>query len=158
MSDESWRGKVGKMSAEEVDEFLGRMALCRLSCLDDEGWPYVIPTCYQWADGGFYLVPRAKSAWARYLLNEPRVALVVDDPGLAQQRVNVKGRARLVEEPNTDGKWVPIANDMVRRFLGEVAGNYLTAASAEPRWLFFVEPVTMTTWQGVGWAEKYKHG
>jgi len=27
----------------------------------------------------------------------------------------------------------------------------------EPRWLLFVKPITMKTWQGVNWAKKYKH-
>ena len=27
----------------------------------------------------------------------------------------------------------------------------------EPRWLFFVRPVRITTWQGVDWAKRYKH-
>jgi hypothetical protein len=156
MSGEAWRGKVGRMSQEEMDEFLGRMALCRLACHDSEGWPYVVPTCFQYADGGFYIVAREKSAWARYMVNDPRVSIVIDDPGLSQQRVTVKGEAQLVEEPNVGGAWVPIARDMVRRYLGGIADDYLDAASDEPRWLFFVKPVSMTTWQGVGWAEKYK--
>jgi len=50
---EAWRGKVGKMSQDEIEEFLERMALCRLACRDDEGWPYVVPTCFQYRDGGF---------------------------------------------------------------------------------------------------------
>lgn len=154
---EAWRGKVGKMSQEEMDAFLGRVALCRLACHDADGWPYVVPTCFQYKDGGFYLVPRERSAWAAFMKNDPRVSLVIDDPGLSQQRVTVKGTARVVEEPNVGGQWVAVANDMVRRYLGAVADDYLDAASHEPRWLFFVEPLKITTWQGVDWAKKYKH-
>jgi len=153
---EAWRGKVGKMSQAEIDEFLGRVALCRLACHDDDGWPYVVPTCFQYRDGGFYIVPRARSAWATFMKNDPRVALVIDDAD-SQQRVSVQGRARVIEEPNVGGEWVAVANDMVRRYLGGIADDYLDSASDEPRWLFFVEPVTMTTWQGVDWAKKYKH-
>jgi hypothetical protein len=153
---EAWRGNVGKMSQEEIDAFLGRMALCRFACHDDDGWPYVIPTCFQYKDGGFYVVPRARSAWARFIRNDPRVSLVIDDP-VSQERVVVKGQARLVEEPNVGGQWVAVANDMVRRYLGAIADDYLDSASTEPRWLFFVEPLHITTWQGVDWAAKYKH-
>jgi nitroimidazol reductase NimA-like FMN-containing flavoprotein (pyridoxamine 5'-phosphate oxidase superfamily) len=153
---EAWRGKVGKMSQAEIDAFLGRVALCRLACHDDEGWPYVVPTCFQYKDGGFYIVPRARSAWAAFMKHDPRVALVIDDAN-SQQRVSVQGRARVIEEPNVGGAWVAVANDMVRRYLGGIADDYLDSASDEPRWLFFVEPVTMTTWQGVDWAKKYKH-
>ncbi len=156
--DESWRGKVGRMNQDEIDEFLGRMALCRLSCHDNDGWPHIVPTCFQYADGGFYVVARERSAWAKYMQNDPRVALVIDDADPdSQQRVTVKGQARVIEEPNIGGKWVPIADDMVRRYLGHIAGDYLDTASQEPRWLFFIKPISMTTWQGVGWASRYKH-
>jgi nitroimidazol reductase NimA-like FMN-containing flavoprotein (pyridoxamine 5'-phosphate oxidase superfamily) len=153
---ESWRGKTGKMNQAEIDDFLGRVALCRLACHDDDGWPYVVPTCFQYWDGGFYLVPRARSAWAHFMQKDPRVSLVIDDP-VSQQRVSVKGEARVVEEPNLGGAWEAVADDMVRRYLGGIAGDYLASASAEPRWLFFVTPRAMTTWQGVDWAKKYKH-
>jgi nitroimidazol reductase NimA-like FMN-containing flavoprotein (pyridoxamine 5'-phosphate oxidase superfamily) len=152
----SWRGKIGKMSPEEIDDFLGRVALCRLACHDDDGWPYVVPTCFQYKDGGFYIVPRERSAWAQFMKNDTRVSLVIDD-AVSQQRVSVRGEAQVVEEPNVGGAWVAVANDMVRRYLGEIADDYLDSASQEPRWLFFVKPISMTTWQGVDWAKKYKH-
>jgi nitroimidazol reductase NimA-like FMN-containing flavoprotein (pyridoxamine 5'-phosphate oxidase superfamily) len=156
-SGDDWRGKVGKMNQAEIDEFLGRVALCRLACHDDDGWPYVVPTCFQYKDGGFYIVPRARSAWASHMKNDPRVSLVIDDPGFSQQRVTVRGTARVIEEPNVGGEWVAVANDMVRRYLGKLADDYLDAAADEPRWLFFIEAIKMTTWQGVDWAMKYKH-
>ena len=33
----------------------------------------------------------------------------------------------------------------------------IDAALGEPRWLFFVRPAAIQTWQGVDWAKKYKH-
>ncbi len=83
------------MSQAEVEGFLARNPLCRLGCLDEEGWPYVVPVWYQYRDGGFYIVSR--SAWAGYI-------------------------------------------------------------KREPRWLLFVRPDKTTTWQGVDWAARYKHG
>ena len=35
--------------------------------------------------------------------------------------------------------------------------DYLVPTLNEPRWLLFVEPLETKTWQGVGWAKKYKH-
>ena len=58
--DESWRGKIGKMSEAEKTAFLKGASICRLGCLDDAGWPYVVPVWHEYADGGFYLVPRAR--------------------------------------------------------------------------------------------------
>ena len=153
---EAWRGKVGKMSQEEMAAFLAEGVIARLGCLDDEGWPYVVPTWFHYADGGFYVVPRERSAWARYLRRDGRVSLAIDEGG-SLRKVLVKGRAELVEEPNVGGKWVEIATQMSYRYLGEHGPDYLVPTLNEPRWLFFVRPVKLTTWQGVDWARRYKH-
>ncbi len=153
---EAWRGKVGKMGREEMEAFLAEGTVGRLGCLDDEGWPYVVPVWYQHADGGFYVIPRERSAWARYLQRDGRVSLAIDEPAAPYRKVLVKGRAELVEEPNVGGCWVEIATAMSYRYLGEHGPDYLEPTLNEPRWLFFVRPVALTTWQGVDWAKRYK--
>jgi len=155
-SDETWRGKVGKMDEAEMASFLAGGLVARLACLDDEGWPYVVPTWYQHADGGFWIIPRRRSAWAAYLERDGRVSLAIDEPGAPYRKVLVKGVAELVERPNVGGRWVAIANEMSYRYLGEHGPDYLVPTLNEPRWLFFVRPVKVTTWQGVDWAKKYK--
>ena len=71
MSDDSgWRGKIGGMSVREMDEFLAGNTLCRMGCLDNDGWPYVVPVWYEHGDSGFYIIPRERSLWARYIQNE----------------------------------------------------------------------------------------
>ena len=114
---QSWRGKVGRMSEAEIAEFLSTDVVCRLSCLDDEGWPYILPTWFQYRDGGYYVIPRERSAWARYLERDPRCYLVMDESG-SQRKVLVRGMAELIERPNVGGKWVEIANEMSVRYLG----------------------------------------
>ena len=153
---ESWRGTVGKMSDGDIAEFLAGDVLCRLGCLDDGGWPYVVPVWFQHKDGGVYLIARERSAWARYLARDPRCFLTIDETG-RQRKVMIKGEAELVEEANVGGAWVAIAEEMSRRYLGPNGPTYLTPTLSEPRTMFFVRPVTMTTWQGVDWAARYKH-
>jgi nitroimidazol reductase NimA-like FMN-containing flavoprotein (pyridoxamine 5'-phosphate oxidase superfamily) len=153
---ESWRGKVGKMSEEQVAEFLATDVLCRLGCLDDEGWPYVVPIWFQYKDGGVYLIARERSVWADYLKRDPRCFLAMDETG-AQRKVLMKGTAELVEDANVGGKWVAIAEEMSLRYLGPNGPKYLVPTLNEPRILFFVRPVKTTTWQGVDWATRYKH-
>jgi hypothetical protein len=152
----SWRGKVGRMSEEEIVEFLSTDVVGRLSCLDDEGWPYVVPTWFQYRDGGYYVIPRERSAWARYLERDPRCYLVMDESG-SQRKVLVRGMAERVEGPNVGGKWVEIANEMSVRYLGPKGPMYLEPTLNEPRWLFFIRPVKTQTWQGVDWPARYKH-
>ncbi len=142
------------MSRAEREAFLAGGVVCRLGCLDEDGHPYVVPVWFDYADGGYYLVPRARSAWAAHLRRDDRVSLCIDgDDG---RRVLVKGRARLLEEANVGGRWVAIAQRMGARYLGERAAAYLGKTAGEPRWLFVVVPERTITWKG-GWAERYKH-
>lgn len=154
--DESWRGKVGKMTDEDMAAFLATDVLCRVAALDGDGWPYVAPVWFQFKDGGYYLVGREKSEWARYMQNDKRVYLVMDETG-GQRKVMVKGEAEIIEEPNLGGKWVEIAREMSYRYLGPNGPDYLAPTLTEPRWLIFVKPIITKTWQGVDWAKKYKH-
>ena len=144
------------MSQPELEEFLAGGVICRLSCMDEDGWPYVVPVWFEYSDGGFYVIPRERSAWARHLQRDGRVSLCIDerDP---LRKVQVKGQAQVVEEPNVGGRWVQIANRMSYRYLGEHGPDYLVPTLNEPRWLLFIRPLKLTTWQGVDWAPRYKH-
>ncbi len=157
-TDESWRGRVGRMDDDQLAAFLQEGVVCRLGCLDEEGWPYVVPVWFHHADGGYYIIPRERSAWATYLRRDGRVFLSIDDPTPPLRKVLVRGTAELVEEPNVGGRWVAIATAMSYRYLGEHGPDYLVPTLNEPRWLFFVRPQRTTTWQGVDWARRYKHG
>lgn len=154
--DEAWRGKVGRMEPAEMEAFLAQGIVGRLGVNDEDGWPYVVPVWYQYADDGFYIIPRERSVWAEYMKRDPRVFLTIDvTDGLG--KVMVKGEADLVEEPNVGGKWVDIAREMSVRYLGPHGPDYLVPTLNEPRWLFFLRPSRITTWQGVDWAKRYKH-
>ncbi|GGL33497.1 pyridoxamine 5'-phosphate oxidase family protein [Phycicoccus endophyticus] len=153
--DQSWRGKIGALRGGELDGFLAEGVIARLACLDGDGWPYVVPCWHEWDGSSFWVVPRRKSAWARFLADDERCALTVDEDG-GQRKVSARCRAHLVEEPNVGGAWVPIAERMSLRYLGENGPKYLEPTLDKQRWLFRLEPVSMQTWQGVEWAEKYK--
>lgn len=155
MTDESWRGKVGALEAADVDAFLAEPHIARLACLDLKGWPYVVPLWQEWTGEAFYVIPREKSAWARYLQADPRCAITVDETG-ALRKVVAQCRAVLLEEPNVGGDWVPIAERMAGRYLGGNGAKYLDPTRDKPRWLFRLDPVSMKTWQGVDWADRYK--
>jgi nitroimidazol reductase NimA-like FMN-containing flavoprotein (pyridoxamine 5'-phosphate oxidase superfamily) len=155
VSDERWRGKVGRLDLEEIAKFLEEPRIARLACIDDDGWAYVVPCWHEWDGASFWVIPREKSAWARYLEREPRCAITVDEDG-AQRKVIAQCRAHLVEEPNVGGAWVPIAERMSLRYLGENGPKYLQPTLDKPRWLFRLEPVKMQTWQGQDWAGRYK--
>jgi hypothetical protein len=158
MSADEIRSDGRRMTAAEREAFLARGLIARLGCLDEDGHPYVVPVWFTHADGGFYVIPRERAAWARYLRRDGRVSLCVDGaPDEPSARVLVKGVAELVEEPNVGGRWVPIAREMAVRYSGPERGlAYFEKTANEPRWLFFVRPLRIADWIG-GWAAKYKH-
>jgi general stress protein 26 len=155
MSDESWRGKVGRLAEDEVAAFLQEPVFARLATVDEEGWPYVVPVWHEWSDGRFWVIGREKSAWAKHLVREPRCALTIDEIG-TQRKVIAQCRAEIVEEPNVGGAWVPIAERMSVRYLGENGPKYLEPTLTAPRWLIALRPVRMWTWQGNDWHSRYK--
>ena len=155
-TDESWRGKIGSMTEAEKLAFVAGATLTRLGCIDDAGWPYVVPVWHEYQDGGYYFVPRARALWAKYLKADPRALLCIDEWD-GMRKVLVKGRAEIVEEPNVGGKWVGIARSMSLRYLGPHGPDYIEPTMGEPRWLIFVRPIETKTWQGVDWPKRYKH-
>lgn len=146
-------GREGQLSTAEVATFLNRPLLARLACLDNDGWPYVVPTWYEWDGAVFWVVPRARSAWAAFLRDRPRVALTIDDD--AGQRIICQGTAELVEEANVGGRWVAIGERMAARYRGDAGRAYLRATLDQPRWLFRIYPRRLITWNGGGWHERY---
>ena len=155
MTDESWRGKVGRLQEDELVAFLAEPRIARLACLDADGWPYVVPCWHEWDGESFWVVPREKAAWGRYLQAEPRCAITVDEEG-AQRKVIAQCRAHLVEEPNLGGQWVAVAERMSLRYLGENGPRYLEPTLDKKRWLYRLELVKVQTWQGQDWAARYK--
>ena len=154
MADSGWRGKVGRMSAEEREAFLARGLPMRLACLDADGWPYITVCWHHWADGHFWLVPRQRSRWAELLERDGRLSFLVDDHETLEKVIG-RGVAELVERPNVGGRWVQVATEMAVRYLGPDGPKYLPPTLNQPRWLFRFEPTDVRTWQGVGWARRY---
>jgi len=142
------------MTPTQIDAFLATDVLCRLACVDATGHPHVIPCWFTYAEGGFFVVPRARADWATFLKNDARVSLCIDaEDG---RRVLLQGTAQVVEEPNTGGRWVEIAREMAVRYRGEDGLVYLEATMQEPRWLFFIAVDEIRSSTG-GWAKRYKH-
>lgn len=155
MAEKRWRAAVGPLGDRDLKEFLAGPHIARLACLDASGWPYVVPCWQEWDGDGWWVIPRERSAWARYLERDPRCAVTVDETG-SQRKVVAQCEAELVERPNVGGRWVPTAERMARRYLGDNGPRYLTPTLDSPRWLFYLRPRTLMTWQGHQWAHRYR--
>src|SRR6476646_6085559 len=87
-----------KLSQQEIEDFLARPLTCRLGCLDEDGYPYVVPCLYLYADGGFYLAARSRAAWGHHLARDGRCSLAID-VGYQEPRVQVRGLAERLNGP-----------------------------------------------------------
>lgn len=154
MAESSWRGKLGRMSDEEREAFLAEGRVMRIACLKADGSPSITVCWHDWHDGYFWLVPRQRAKWAELLRDDGRLSFVIDDEK-TMQKVIGDGVAKLVEEPNVGGAWVPVATRMAVRYLGPDGPSYLAPTLNQPRWLFRFRPTDVKTWQGVGWAKRY---
>lgn len=159
-SDTSWMGKNSTLSKAEVDAFLQKPVVARLATVQADGWPYVVPVWQQWDGEAMWIIPREKSAFVRGIRGEPRVSVSVALEQAPYTRVQLQGLAEIVEGPvdsqGGSARWVPIARDMARRYLGEHGPDYLEPTMDRPRYLIRIRPVMLRTWEGVEWHEKYK--
>ena len=90
---QEFRGKVGAMSEDEMETFLGRGVCARVACLDLEGNPYVTVVWHEWRDGAFWFVGRQRAAWCEFMKKDARVSIVVDVPDTLE-KVFCGARAR----------------------------------------------------------------
>ena len=166
MTDKAnWRGdKFGAMTLQEINEFLAEPWISRTACLKPDGSPFVFASWYHWDGVAFWLVARARSAWAHYLVNDPRVTVLVDEPTPPIRKVTCEGTAVCVEaavgpylENGEMSIWNKIGkNETHPRYTGDKT-EYADEVNIEPCWTFKIVPRKLTTWQGFGWAKKYKH-
>ena len=68
-----------RLSAEELDTFLGAARTLRLATVGDDGVPHVVPLWFVWRDGAVWLNSLKRSRRHRHLVSGRPVGLVVDD-------------------------------------------------------------------------------
>ena len=161
---ENWRGKIGAMEPHRRDFYLEGGALARISAVDEDGFPHVVPVWYHWDGTSFWFVLRERSELALFMAKRPKIGFVIDEGSVKDEAANrffempkvfAKGKVEVVEQPNVGGKWVEIASKMAVRYLGPNGPEYITASLNQPRWLIRVTPSVLKTWEGTGWAKRY---
>jgi DNA-binding IclR family transcriptional regulator len=128
------------LASEEVTRFLQGPWTARLACLRPDGRPHVIPVWQEWDGQAFYVVAWQGSQWAEFVLQNPEVSLIVDEPWPPLRRVAARGRASLVEPGFDLG---PLLQRLARRYLGQ------DAPPAPIHRTFRIQPETLKGWQGL---------
>jgi len=133
---------LGRLSKEEMDDFLKGPYLARIAVVKEDGSPFIIPVWYEW-DGSFiYVVGRKRSEWVNYIRRDNRVCVLIDEDKLPLRKVIIEGHAEII---GTD--WVEIGKRMVIRYFGpEVGPKYLEGSLDQPRWVIKITPRKIITW------------
>jgi PPOX class probable F420-dependent enzyme len=153
--------KTGKLTAEELQEFLSQPWNARLATVTPEGRPYVAPVWYAYdgTQGLFYVVGRERSAYVEHVRHNPAVALhIADDIHLEHTRALVEGEAAVRKEavaPQDDSWLGDLVNDMATRYMGPDGPRYAARTFDRPRVLIAVTPQRIQSWTGGEWAERY---
>lgn len=149
--------KPGKLTAEEIDEFLATPVVARLATVQPDGAPYVAPVWQHWDGEHMWVIPRAKSRFAEYILKEPRVCVsCADDVNPEHTRVTIEGRAEVVEGPvPLECQTKEIADEMAVRYMGPDGPMYAAKTADRLRYLVRIKPEKITSWAGTEWHERY---
>lgn len=146
----------GPLSPAELEQFLASDRLATLSCLSESGYPYSVPVWYLWESGCFWVVPRARAEWARYLDRNPRVSLAISESQPPLRRVLVEGLAEPLAGPGSAERARGLSARLAARYLGPSAGSYLEATDAVPRRAIAIVPTRLVTWRGLAPHPRYQ--
>lgn len=136
---------AARQFSEAVLLFLQQPRMARVSTVDSDGAPHVVPMWYRIDDGVFQFTTLLRRGTLRNLQRDPRVAFVVDDDDVRAYRgVMVAGRAELA--PPT--AWEPLTRAIARRYLGDRDGDRYTRHMLvqDGRVVVLVTPTAVTHW------------
>ena len=151
-----WMGKMRGLYPDELQEFLDGPVVARIATVDSKGDPYVTPVWQEWDGEAMWVIPRAKTIFARHLLRFPRCSVSCAKDTSPYTRVLFRGGAEIVEGPALmHGEWLEVARRMAVRYLGERGPEYLEPSRVRPRYLVRIAPEKTISWEGVEWAAKY---
>tara|TARA_Y100000590_G_scaffold422807_1_gene527932 strand:+ start:8955 stop:9401 length:447 start_codon:yes stop_codon:yes gene_type:complete len=144
------------LTKEQIQNLLSTPIIARLATVKPDGSPYLVPVWEYWDGEAMFIIPRAKSKFVKYLIDEPRVAVsCADDISSDHPRILIEGTAEIVEGPSImTGNTLSIAKEMVLRYSGEAGLRYLEDTIDKPRYLVKITPEKITSWMQ-GWHPKY---
>ncbi len=147
----------GALTPEELDVLLRRPLLARLATVGADGFPSIAPVWHEWDGAALWLVLRAAGRLVEDIGRDDRVGLSVVDDADPDRRVQIRGRATIVEGPGPlRGRMLELTRRMAERYEGAAGLEYTERSAAWARVLVRVDPVQLVTWGSPDWHDRYK--
>ncbi|MEX0817101.1 MAG: TIGR03618 family F420-dependent PPOX class oxidoreductase [Gaiellales bacterium] len=129
------------LAIEELGDLLERPIVAILATHRSNGEVLLSPVWHEWRDGGFNVVVGVDDAKACHLRRDPRAALVVFDQEPPYRGLELRGRARFVEE-----RVVEAQKRIARRYLGKERGNAYADSVDFDEVIVRLEPGVVRAW------------
>lgn len=129
------------LAIEELGDLLERPLVAILATYRANGEALLSPVWHEWRDGGFTVIVGIDDAKARHLRRDPRAALVVFDQEPPYRGVELRTRARFVEDGVAEAQ-----KRIARRYLGEERGTEYSNAVDFDEVIVRLEPGIVRAW------------
>ena len=86
------------LTVEDLGDLLDKPLVAVLATLRMDGSVLLSPVYHEWRDGGFNIWVEAQNIKARHLRRDPRSTILVAESDPPLRAVEVRGRARFIEE------------------------------------------------------------
>ncbi len=154
--------RIGPLTQTETDAFLCQPWNARIGTLTPDHTPQIAAVWYEYdpSERVFYVIARARSEYARNIMQNPAVTLhIADDIHLEHTRVVVEGHAEILAgpvSPNDDPVLKQRVNALAVKYMGEKGPQYGERTMPRPRYLIKITPRRWQTWTGQEWGAKYR--
>jgi PPOX class probable F420-dependent enzyme len=129
------------LTVEDLGDLLDKPLIAVLATLRTDGTVLLSPVYHEWRDGGFNIWVEQHNVKARHLRRDPRATILVAESDSPLRAVEVRGRARFIEEGVPE-----IALRIVTRYEGPEDGAADVEALRGTDVIIRVEPGDIRAW------------
>ena len=129
------------LTVEDLGDLLDRPLVAVLATLRTDGTVLLPPVYHEWQDGGFNIRVEQQNVKARHLRRDPRATILVAESDAPLRAVEVRGRARFIEESVSE-----IALRIVTRYEGPEDGAADVEALRGADVIIRIEPGDIRAW------------
>lgn len=125
------------MFSQQERALLDLPAFAGLATLMPDGSPQLTVMWYRRDGYSLRMITPADARKAHNLEHDPRVAVIVEEPGNSYHFVEIRGKVEIVHD---DAAARAELERIAERYIGDRAKGYAAGLSSDPRLLFVIHP------------------